>query len=619
MSPLFHHGFPSPEKFHTKKSTVSEMLAAAPTFVIPPRKASAVVNDEPAHLRRQREFGGNTSMNHHSSHNNNRLAQGGTMSHERNGAAAGPPSSTQAVPMRTTSSKRKDHTMVQSSNSVKSAVEPEPVLRGGGGGGGGGAIHIPARGRSRSKPEPISKALLKDVLQNAGGPADHSQTASQNSFNANGGSSFPQHAIPPRRAFSPPSPRTSDKQDIDVPAVSWTKRTTSKKSGGSGNSRGETEIARSNSDASMTSIIDAYTPSRTSSKTKQTISPQSSHNGRFASRPENQASSANFTIPSTTNGTSTAKAPPPPKVNLEIPARRKEYPTSILDHILNLSDIERAFATRAKLTNSTATAHRKSTRSLSVDTNPMNYSILTNAASTTTTSFSNDAADAMRESVASLQESILEHLRRSVVDDMKRSGFGHAFRASTYSSMYTDEAEDAESRWSAAVAAAESNERQCAKNLVIPKRGESSNVGEPGGFGSLHGEGDDYSFVEGDEEGFETSSACAYDAVMDHVMEFLDANERVGGSSRASELPSGGDSGRTSAMSGAAFMGTFQKDLMKKLRIVKKMMEDAKLNAAQAANDVHHQRKGSADSTHSAALRHFMRGRKGSIGSVLFV
>ncbi|KAJ3263696.1 hypothetical protein HDU77_010241 [Chytriomyces hyalinus] len=589
------------------------MLAAAPTFVIPPRKASVGVSDEPAHLRRQREFGSTTSGNH----SHNRLPQGATTSHERN--AAGPPSANQAVPMRTTSSKRKDHTMVQSSNSVKSAAEPEPVVRGG-----GGAIHIPARGRSRSKPEPISKALLKDVLQNAG-PLDQGQTSSQNSFNANG-SSLPQHAIPPRRAFSPPSPRSSDKQDIDVPTVSWTKRTTSKKSGGSGNSRGDTEIARSNSDASMTSIIDAYTPSRTSSKTKQTVSPQNSHNGRFASRPENQASSATFTMPpSSTNGTSTAKAPPPPpKVNLEIPARRKEYPTSILDHILNLSDIERAFATRAKLTNST-TAHRKSTRSLSVDTNPMNYSILTNAASTTT-SFSTDAADAMRESVASLQESILEHLRRSVVDDMKRSGFGHAFRASTYSSVYTDEAEDAESRWSsAAAAAAESNDRHDVKNLVIPKRGESSTVAEQGSRnleqdgGSLHGEGDDYSFVEGDEEGFETSSACAYDAVMDHVMEFLDANERVGGSSRASELPSGGNSNRTSAMSGAAFMGTFQKDLMKKLRIVKKMMEDAKLNAVQGASDVHHQRKGSADSTHSAALRHFMRGRKGSIGSVLFV
>ncbi|KAI8843835.1 hypothetical protein BJ741DRAFT_257624 [Chytriomyces cf. hyalinus JEL632] len=629
------------------KSRFKTMLAEKPTFVIPPRKASVGVADEPANSRHQRPIAAILGTSSPSM-----ASPRPTQPPHVNAAERGYDSTLetlQAVPVRTTSSKRRD-VVLKPSNSIKSNAVSEP------GTSSSLPVHIPTRGRSRSKPEPITRFATKELGQKSGSDSVQASTIS----------ALPPFQIPPRRTGSPHF--LLNKPDFENGIVSISQRTTSKKSE-SGSSKDDItregiNVIRPDSIASMTSILDAYAPSRSSSEADRTSlqiitpvrtrSPLSSMR-EVTNRKVSVVKTADVVIP------------------VQIPVRQREYASSmsVTDSVLTATSIEQ-------------TLNRKSFRSLSVDTHPMmqtDNSTRSQTRSTRNHEFSEDAAEAMRESVASLQESILAHLRRSVVHDLKLGGFGigSAFRASMYSSVCTDEAHSsifvdqerssdsiysccnetrssiymdkeyssvyshAEKPYSSMYAERayshsvysftqdpEHPESLCSatleskQSLVIPKRGESSNVAETATAAAVaaaaESDGSDalqehhldptpaaaarpgserYSFIEGGEDLFEVVSLSS--GLSPEVGKFLPS------------FPNAAESDTLAKGSGGVFMGSFQMDVMRKLRIVRKMMDDAKLNAVSGLDGSQRsQRKGSADNAHSGSLQRLMRGRKGS-------
>ncbi|KAJ3265539.1 hypothetical protein HDU77_004805 [Chytriomyces hyalinus] len=610
------------------------MLAERPTFVIPPRKASVGVADDPANSRHQHPL---AAILDTSSVASPRPTQPPHVNSTERGYDS-TLDTLQAVPVRTTSSKRRD-IVLKPSNSIKSNAVSEP------GAGSSLPVHIPTRGRSRSKPEPIAKFGIKEVGQKSGSESVQAPTIS----------ALLPFQIPPRRTGSPHFPL--NKADSENSFVSISQRTTSKKSE-SGSSKHDINnvtkeginVIRPDSIASMTSILDAYAPSRSSSEADRTSSPIIT-----PVRTRSPLSSMREVTSRKVSVVKTADVPIP----FQIPVRQREYASSmsVTDSVLTTTSTEQRL-------------NRKSFRSLSVDTHPMMQTDNPTHSQTRSTrnhEFSEDAADAMRESVASLQESILAHLRRSVVHDLKLGGFGmgSAFRASMYSSVCTDEAHSsifvdqerssdsicscgnetrssiymdkeyssvyshAEKPYSSMYAERayshsvysftqdpEHPESLCSatleskQSLVIPKRGESSNVAETAtAAAAAESDGSDalqhhldpppaaaarpgserYSFIEGGEDVFEVVSLSS--GLSPEVAE-------------PDNLAKG---------SGGVFMGSFQMDVMRKLRIVRKMMDDAKLNAVSGLDGSQRsQRKGSADNAHSGSLQRLMRGRKGS-------
>ncbi|KAJ3242591.1 hypothetical protein HDU81_000036 [Chytriomyces hyalinus] len=627
------------------------MLAERPTFVIPPRKASVGVADEPANSRIQRPIAAILDSSSVASPRTTQLPHVNTTERGYDSTF----DSLQAVPVRTTSSKRS--VVLKPSNSVKSHAVSEA------GAGSSLPVHIPTRGRSRSKPEPIAKFAAKDV----------EQKSANDSVQVPGVLALPPpFQIPPRRTASPHFPL--NKPDFENGIVSISQRTTSKKSesdsskdGINNGTKEDVNVFRPDSIASMTSILDAYAPSRSSSEADRTSSP--------IITPVRTRSPLSSMREETSRKASVVKAAAVP-IPVQIPARRREYASSmsLTDSVLTATSIGQ-------------TLNRKSFRSLSVDTHPMMQTdkpTHIQTRSTGTYEFSEDAADAMRESVASLQESILAHLRRSVVHDLNLGGFGigSAFRASMYSSVCTDEGhssifvdqerssgsinscnnerrssiyadkeyssvyrlaekpyssmyaerayshsvysftlnpEDPESLCSAMLESKQSYKRN---NLVIPKRGESSNVAEaatPAAAGAVaEPDGSDaclehqfdpspapavrsrserYSFIEGGEDVFEVVSLSSGEVAKCLPPLFPNATQ----------------SDTSAKGGGGVFMGSFQMDVMRKLRIVRKMMDDAKLNAVNGMDGSQRgQRKGSADSAQSGSLQRLMLGRNAS-------
>ncbi|KAJ3408991.1 hypothetical protein HDU80_003647 [Chytriomyces hyalinus] len=608
------------------------MLAERPTFVIPPRKASVGVADDPANSRHQHPLAAILDTSSVASPrpphvNSTERGYDSTLD------------TLQAVPVRTTSSKRRD-VVLKPSNSMKSNAGSEP------GAGSSLPVHIPTRGRSRSKPEPIAKFGIKEVGQKSGSESVQAPTIS----------ALPPFQIPPRRTGSPYFPL--NKPDSENSFVSIRQRTTSKKSE-SGSSKDDTNngtkggvnVIRPDSIASMTSILDAYAPSRSSSEADRTSSPIIT-----PVRTRSPLSSMREVTSRKVSVVKTADVPIP----FQIPVRQREYASSmsVTDSVLTTTSIEQRL-------------NRKSFRSLSVDTHPMMQTDNPTHSQTRSTrnhEFSEDAADAMRESVASLQESILAHLRRSVVHDLKLGGFGmgSAFRASMYSSVCTDEAHSsifvdqerssdsihsccnetrssiymdkeyssvyshAEKPYSSMYAERayshsiysftqdpEHPESLCSvtleskQSLVIPKRGESSNVAETAtaAAAAAAAESDGSDALQHHLE--PTSAAAAAARPGSERYSFIEGGEDVFEvvSLSSGRSPEVAESDNSAKGSSGVFMGSFQMDVMRKLRIVRKMMDDAKLNADGSQRS---QRKGSADNAHSGSLQRLMRGRKGS-------
>ncbi|KAI8615812.1 hypothetical protein BC830DRAFT_258663 [Chytriomyces sp. MP71] len=271
---------------------------------------------------------------------------------------------------------------------------------------------------------------------------------------------------------------------------------------------------------------------------------------------------------------------------VQIPTRAKQYPES---SILDPAALERAFNARFTV-NSLGSVRRAGARSRSVDTNPLSVSVYS----------STGAAEDLRESVADLQEHILSRLRQSLVQDLRESLYTGGY--TTYTGAEEAEGVDevaGTSEVESSVAMVPSRDtllpsrsrastRIPLKNLVIPRRGDS-HAESPVTFAPLHGEAG--------------TSEDTYDAVMDHVLEFMNDMDDLA-SPLDPATPIVLESERTSAssfLSGKVVMGAFQLDLMKKLRVVKKMMEDSKRNAAARGSDLFGSRgrKGSVDTTGS--------------------